>query len=52
VDGETYGMVVGENYRQVLRGLTPGEHEISAYLGLGTHEELEDGSVITITVNE
>jgi nucleotide-binding universal stress UspA family protein len=52
VDGTSYGMVVGDTTRQVLRNLEPGEHEITAYLALGTHEELEDGGRIHVTVTE
>jgi hypothetical protein len=50
VDGESYGMIEGGDLDYVLRGLEPGQYEISAYLSTGTHEELEEGSSITITV--
>lgn len=52
VNDENWGMVMGANYSEVLRGLTPGEHEISVYLSIGTHEELADGDAITIVVTE
>lgn len=50
VDGESMGMVGGGATDYALRGLVPGEHEISVYLGLGTHEELEEGATVTITL--
>lgn len=52
VDGSSWGMVMGENTDDTLRGLEPGEHEISVYLSIDTHEELEDGDAITIVVEE
>lgn len=52
VDGVSWGMVVGENTDEVLSGIEPGEHEISVYLSIGTHEELEDGDSITVSVEE
>ena len=50
VDGISHGMIVGGDLDHVLRGLEPGQHEISAHLAIGTHEELEEGASITITV--
>jgi len=52
VDGVSFGMVMGGNTDQALAGLEPGEHEISAYLSLGTHEEFEVGDSVTITIEE
>ncbi len=52
VDGVSFGMVMGSNTDQALAGLEPGEHEVSAYLSLGTHEEYEDGDSVTITIEE
>jgi hypothetical protein len=52
VDGSSWGMVMGENRDDTLRGLEPGEHEISVYLSIDTHEELEDGDAVTIVVEE
>ncbi len=52
VDGTSFGMVMGGNTDQALPGLDPGEHEISVYLAIGTHEEFEDGSSVTIIVVE
>jgi ABC-type Zn2+ transport system substrate-binding protein/surface adhesin len=52
VNEENWGMVMGANYSEVLRGLTPGTHEISVYLSIDTHEELADGDVVTITVTD
>ena len=52
VDGVSYGMVMGGNTEQALPGLEPGEHEISVYMSIGSHEEYEDGDAITIMVEE
>jgi hypothetical protein len=52
VDGSSWGMVMGENTDDTLRGLEPGVHEISVYLSIDTHEELEDGDAVTIVVEE
>lgn len=52
VDDVSYGMVMGGNTDQALPGLEPGEHEISVYLSLETHEEYEDGDSVTIFVEE
>jgi hypothetical protein len=52
VDGSSWGMVMGENTDDTMRGLEPGEHEISVYLSIDTHEELEDGDAVTIVVEE
>ena len=45
-------MVMGSNHDQVLRGLEPGEHEIGVFMSIETHEQLEDGDSVTITVEE
>jgi hypothetical protein len=50
VDGEAMGMVGGGDTTYVLRALEPGEHTIEAYMGLGTHEELEHGASVTVTL--
>ncbi|GAB4577898.1 MAG: hypothetical protein Fur0022_06300 [Anaerolineales bacterium] len=52
VDGSVLSMVAGGATKTVIRDLEPGEHEIEAYLGLPTHEELEEGATLTITVTE
>ena len=52
VDGVSHGMVLGHDFDQALRGLEPGEHTIEVHPALGTHEELEDGSAVTVTVSE
>lgn len=52
IDGSSWGMVMGKNTEQALTGIEPGEHEIAAYLAIGTHEEFEDGDSIMITVEE
>jgi hypothetical protein len=52
VDDVSFGMVMGGNTDQALPGLEPGEHEVSVYMSLGTHEEYEDGDSVTIIVEE
>jgi len=52
VDGQSWGMVTGGNMDQPLTGLGSGEHEIGVYLSIDTHEELQEGDSITITVSE
>ncbi|GIK55162.1 MAG: hypothetical protein BroJett015_08250 [Chloroflexota bacterium] len=52
VDGSSWGMIMGGSASHVLSGVEPGEHEISAYLSIPTHEEYEDGDAVTITVEE
>ena len=52
VDGVSFGMVMGGNTDQALPGLEPGEHEVSVFLSIGTHEEYEDGDQIHIVVEE
>lgn len=52
VDGSSWGMVMGQNYDEVIRAIESGTHEITAYLAGGDHIEFEDGSKITITVEE
>ncbi|MFO7539163.1 MAG: DUF6130 family protein [Chloroflexota bacterium] len=52
VNDESWGMIMGANQSEVLRGLPPGEHEISVTLSIGTHEDLADGDSVTITVTE
>jgi hypothetical protein len=52
VNDESWGKVGGANYSEVLRGLPPGAHEISVYLSIATHEELEDGDTVTITITD
>lgn len=52
VDGNSWGMIMGGSASHVLNGVEPGEHEISAYLSIPTHEEYEDGDAVTITVEE
>jgi hypothetical protein len=52
VNEENWGMVMGANYTEVLRGLTPGQHEITVYLSIATHEDLEDGDSVTITITD
>lgn len=52
VNDVSWGMILGANYNEVVRGLTPGEYKIAAYLSIYTHEELADGDSITIIVTE
>lgn len=52
VDDVSFGMVMGGNTDQALPGLEPGEHEVSVYMSLGSHEEYEDGDSVTIIVEE
>ncbi len=51
VDDSSWGSIEGGN-DEVLRGLEPGEHEIAVYMSKDTHEQLEDGDSIVITVEE
>lgn len=50
VDGSSWGMVMGQNTEQVLRGLDRGQHEIAVYLSVSNHDELAEGDTVTITV--
>lgn len=52
VDGTSFGMVMGGNTDQALPGLAPGEHEVSVFMSVGTHEEYENGDAVTIIVEE
>lgn len=52
VDGSVWTMVENGGTKFVLHGLDAGEHHLEVYLGLPTHEELEDGASAMITVNE
>ena len=52
VDGTSWGMIMGSDVSYVLNGVEPGEHHIAVYLSVGTHEELEDGASIMVTVEE
>ncbi|MCB0167508.1 MAG: FixH family protein [Anaerolineae bacterium] len=50
VDDQPGRMIMGEINDAVLRDLEPGQHHISAYLSIASHEDLEDGATLTITV--
>jgi hypothetical protein len=52
IDGASWGMVTGNNTDQPLVGLEPGEHEIAVFLSIESHEELEDGDDIMVTITE
>ena len=52
IDDSSWGMVMGGNHDQVLRGLEPGEHEIGVFMSIGTHEQMEDGDSIKIVIEE
>jgi hypothetical protein len=50
VDGQSPQMVMGQMTETTLSGLAPGSHEISAYLSVGSHQDLQEGASVTITV--
>lgn len=50
IDGTTWGMIMSQSTSFAVHGVDPGEHEVAVYLSIETHEELEDGDVITVTV--
>ena len=52
VDDSFWGAVEGGDTDEVLRGIAPGEHEISVFLGNGDREEFKDGDSIHITISE
>lgn len=52
VNGVSFGMVMGGNTDQPLPGLEPGEHEISVFMSIDSHEEYEDGDSVTVIVEE
>lgn len=52
VDGTEWLMVVSGDLDDVIRGLTPGEHQVEATLATGDHQDLEEGDTVTITVEE
>lgn len=52
IDDASWGMVMGADTSMVLRGVDPGEHMLSVYLSNEAHEELEDGDMVMITVEE
>ena len=48
----SYGMVVGLNASETVRGVEPGEYELLVVMANGDHVEYEDGAMIHITVAE
>jgi hypothetical protein len=50
IDGGSSRMIMGKINDAVLRDLTPGPHEISAYLSVGSHREMEEGAAVKIEV--
>lgn len=52
VDGTEWLMVMSGDLNDVIRGLTPGEHEVEVTLSTGEHQDLEEGDTITITIEE
>lgn len=52
IDGASWGMIMGQNSTQVLRGVEPGMHKIEVYLSNEAHEELADGDGIMVEVSE
>lgn len=51
-NGRSARMVMGDMNEANLPGLEPGEHEISVYMSIGSHEELEEAASATITVRD
>ena len=52
VDASVVSMLSGGTTKTAIHGLEPGEHHVEVYLGLPTHEELEDGASVMIMVTE
>ena len=50
IDDQPGRMIMGNMTEAILRDLAPGQHQLSAYLSVGGHEELKDGAAITITI--
>jgi len=50
VDGDPIMVMGGTTF--VLQDLAPGAHEIEVFLSLGTHEDLQQGDKVSITVAE
>ncbi|MEW5957251.1 MAG: FixH family protein [Chloroflexota bacterium] len=50
VDGQSPQMVMGQMTETTLADLPPGQHEVSAYLSVGSHQDLVEGASVTITV--
>lgn len=51
-NGRSARMVMGGMHEATLPNLEPGEHEISVYMSIGSHEELQDGASATIVVRD
>ncbi len=45
-------MILGKMNEAVLRNLDPGQYQISTHLSVGSHKDLEEAAVVTITVLE
>ena len=52
VDGKSWEMIKGGDTSYVLHGVGTGAHDISVYLAFGTHKELEDGSSVTVKLQD
>ena len=52
VDGESWGMIFGEETSHNLFGMLPGEHVVSVYLANAEHVEYEEGDSIRLVVEE
>jgi len=52
VDDHTTLMIMGGMTETILRDLPVGEHEIAVYLSNGNHEDLEDGAIISIIIED
>lgn len=50
INGRSPQMIMGKMTETALRGLEPGQYEISAFLSINTHEDMEEGAAVTISV--
>lgn len=50
VDGASPRMIMGTITETMLRDLEPGRHEVSVYLAVGSHMELEEGATVAVDV--
>jgi len=51
VDGQSPRLIMGKSKTVSLHNLEHGQYQISVYLAVGSHTELEDGAMVTINVN-
>jgi hypothetical protein len=52
VDGQLHKMVTDGMPHAILHDLEPGQHQITVHMATADHQELEGGTVVTITVLE